>query len=43
MMSFVLENFKKIRVVEVVLKGHVTTITGRNGQGKQIDKDGTTS
>jgi hypothetical protein len=34
MMSFVLENFKKIRVVEVVLKGRVTTITGRNGQGK---------
>jgi energy-coupling factor transporter ATP-binding protein EcfA2 len=34
MMSFVLENFKKIRVVEVALKGRVTTITGRNGQGK---------
>jgi energy-coupling factor transporter ATP-binding protein EcfA2 len=34
MMSFVLENFKKIRIVEVALKGRVTTITGRNGQGK---------
>jgi hypothetical protein len=33
-LSFTAENFKKIRVVEIVPKGTVTTITGRNGQGK---------
>jgi DNA repair exonuclease SbcCD ATPase subunit len=33
-LSFTAENFKKIRVVEIVPKGRTTTITGRNGQGK---------
>ena len=33
-LSFTAENFKKLRVVEIVPKGTVTTITGRNGQGK---------
>jgi P-loop containing region of AAA domain len=33
-LSFTVENFKKIRVVEVRPKGRVTKITGRNGQGK---------
>jgi energy-coupling factor transporter ATP-binding protein EcfA2 len=32
--SFTAENFKKIRVVEIVPKGRRTVITGRNGQGK---------
>lgn len=33
-LQFTAENFKKIRVVEIVPKGRLTTITGRNGQGK---------
>jgi DNA repair exonuclease SbcCD ATPase subunit len=33
-LQFTAENFKKIRVVEIVPKGTVTTISGRNGQGK---------
>lgn len=33
-LSFTVENFKKIRVVEIVPKGRITAITGRNGQGK---------
>lgn len=33
-LSFVAENFKKIRVVEITPKGRVTTVSGRNGQGK---------
>ena len=33
-LSFTAENFKKIRVVEIVPKGRMTTLTGRNGQGK---------
>lgn len=32
--QFTAENFKKIRLVELVPKGRRTTLTGRNGQGK---------
>jgi hypothetical protein len=38
--SFTAENFKKLRIVEVRPKGHVTKITGRNGQGKTSVLDG---
>jgi hypothetical protein len=33
-LSFTIENFKKIRFVEITPKGRVIQITGRNGQGK---------
>lgn len=33
-LQFTAENFKRIRVVEITPKGRVTTVTGRNGQGK---------
>lgn len=33
-LSFTAENFKRLRVVEIVPKGRMTTISGRNGQGK---------
>lgn len=32
--ELLVENYKKVRVVEIRPDGHVVTITGRNGQGK---------
>lgn len=33
-LQFVAENFKRIRIVEIIPTKRVTTITGKNGQGK---------
>ena len=33
-LSFVAENFKKLRIVEITPKGRLIQITGKNGQGK---------
>ena len=33
-LSFVVENFKKVRIVEITPKGRLIQITGKNGQGK---------
>lgn len=39
-LSFMAENFKRLRVVEIVPKGRVIQLTGRNGQGKTSVLDG---
>lgn len=39
-LEFVAENYKRIRIVEIRPKNHVTQITGANGQGKTSVLDG---